>query len=64
MNEELRGTVQTFYPIMPQKVLGENNTEHFTFSEPCIVIHIRESNQQVAHFFLLIYSNSLIGINE
>jgi len=29
----------------------------FTFSELCIVIHIREKDQQDAHFFSLIYSN-------
>ena len=29
----------------------------FTFSEPCIVIHIREKDQPVAHIFSLIYPN-------
>jgi len=29
----------------------------FTFSGPCIMIHIRENNQRDAHFFSLIYSN-------
>ena len=29
----------------------------FTFSEPCIVILIRENDQRDAHFFSLIYSN-------
>jgi hypothetical protein len=28
-----------------------------TFSEPCILIHILEKDQQNAHFFSLIYSN-------
>jgi len=29
----------------------------FTFSKPCIVIHIREGDELDAHFFSLIYSN-------
>ena len=32
----------------------------FTFSEPCIVVHIRENNQQDVHFTSLIYSNETI----
>ena len=57
MNEELCSTVQTFYPIMPQKVFGDNTTEHFIFSEPCILIHIGENGKQGAHFSSLIYSH-------
>jgi len=30
---------------------------NFTLSEPCIVIHIRDKDQQDAHFFSLIYFN-------
>ena len=30
---------------------------YFTFTEPCIVIHKCENDQQDAHFFSLIYSN-------
>jgi len=36
---------------------GENLKLLFIFSEPCIVIHIREKDEQDAHFFSLIYSN-------
>jgi len=41
MNEELCSTVQAFYPIMPQKVLGDNNTEHFTLC----YIYVRMANK-------------------
>ena len=34
-----------------------NLNVNFTFSEPCIVMHIRETDQQDAHLFSLIYSN-------
>jgi len=30
---------------------------NFTFSEPCIVKHVRDRDQQDAHFFSLIYSH-------
>ena len=33
------------------------SVEHFTFSEPCIVIHICEQDQQDARLFLIIYFN-------
>ena len=33
----------------------KNITTLFTISEPCTVIHIREKDQQDAHFFLIIY---------
>jgi len=29
----------------------------FTFSEPCVVIHVREKDQQEAQFFSLIFPN-------
>jgi len=35
-----------------EKVLAK-----FTFSEPCIVIHVYEKDQQDVHFFSLIYSS-------
>jgi len=35
------------------------NVEHFTFSEPCTVIHICEQYQQDAHFFLKFTSTKL-----
>ena len=46
----------TFY-LFCSKV---DKIHNFTFSEPCIVIHICEKDQQDAHFFLIINYNYII----
>jgi len=33
---------------------------NFTFSDPCIAIHVRAQDQQDAHFFLIICFNYII----
>jgi hypothetical protein len=37
-----------------------NTSLNFTFSESCIMIHIRKEDQQDAHFFLIIYFSYII----
>ena len=57
-------TIWTRFLVFPLAVSERNNCSiqnykfaRFTFSKPCIVIHIHEKDQQYAHFFSLIYSN-------
>jgi len=46
-----RSDNQTWRPLIPFVFLNtHSHSTHFTFSEPCILIHIREKDQQDAHF--------------
>jgi len=40
-----------------ERKLENKYVRDFTFSEPCIVIHTRENDQQDEHFCSFIYSN-------